>query len=1027
MARRGVAFCGGWCAAAVSILAIASPAWSLPGDLDCSGSVTVDDVGAFVLALVDPAGYGTAYPGCDITQADMNSDGFEDGADIPGFVAELLGGGPTEPPTATQLAGNSLGEYPYFEFVKAFNEDATVEVAIDPSRFPDIVGETGDIYIVEARSPGGWYADPTLTDVSAGGPQTETFGGTTIQDNTFTITGPYELDSAVFVEATGDYTGLGHGYDIVLDMNQNGVLDTGDYIDGLGWEAGLYVVHDTTQPGPLAVTETPPYSVGTIFDIPSDHTMEVLYYPANIAAMEPRPLIVISHGSGHEYTWYDHIGHHMASYGYIVMSHQDHPVSTALGHTDAILELQDEIAGGLIDGKIDSSRIVWIGHSFGAISAVISYNKLVTGEYVPTHYTTDSIVLISSMLPPAPPASHGALPHNVNYHLWTASGDSQVSGSAYGDMGQTFQLYERATGWRMSTTVQGTGHAWFHTGTEPWGDWFEGPCSIGQENTHLIQLGLFLPLIKHFAEGNTPATDFFYRQYERFHPIGVDVSDPCIVVTNECRPDPANGAFFIDDYQSQHDAGTSSSGGTVTFTVQNLTEGRLDDNDWYFTWSTGDPFNGATQAGPDDDSRGVVFDWNDADRCYEWEVVPGARDFSQYLYISFRGAQGTQHPHTLAFLGDETFTLTLRDGTGVSSSIHIGAYGGGIEQPYQRQGGWHNEMEVIRIRPSDFLTNGSGLDLTDIVAVRFDFGPSWGSNEGRIVVDELMLTNDYPPYFVPMAISLPIAPPELIPPGTPTNIDVEIFEGNDTLLAGSALLHYRYDGETWQSVELEQIAGELWSGTLPAAGCDDEPEYYFSATGAVTGVIYAPGGGASTPYVSFVGSFISIIQDDFNSDLGWTVENIDLAAGAWERAVPSTDGSYGEPTEDYDGSGYCYVTANAHHVDVDGGPTILISPTIDLDGLTNPVLRYARWWANDDQDDDPMAVEISNDDGGTWYPVETVMNIPPGWVERSIYITNYVTPLTSQMKVRFSVEDNPSNSKDEGAIDAFEIFEMQCD
>jgi hypothetical protein len=100
-------------------------------------------------------------------------------------------------------------------------------------------------------------------------------------------------------------------------------------------------------------------------------------------------------------------------------------------------------------------------------------------------------------------------------------------------------------------------------------------------------------------------------------------------------------------------------------------------------------------------------------------------------------------------LDDLTFTVTLRDGHGVTSSIHIGAYGGGLEQPYQRQGGWHNDLEVIRIPPADFLTNGAGLDLTDIAAVRFDFGPSWGSNEGRIVIDELMLTDDLPPAVAP--------------------------------------------------------------------------------------------------------------------------------------------------------------------------------------------------------------------------------------------------------------------------------------
>ena len=49
-------------------------------------------------------------------------------------------------------------------------------------------------------------------------------------------------------------------------------------------------------------------------------------------------------------------------------------------------------------------------------------------------------------------------------------------------------------------------------------------------------------------------------------------------------------------------------------------------------------------------------------------------------------------------------------------------------------------MERIRIRITDFLTNGSGLDLTNITAVRLDAGPAWGSGKGRIVIDELMLS-----------------------------------------------------------------------------------------------------------------------------------------------------------------------------------------------------------------------------------------------------------------------------------------------
>ncbi len=657
------------------------------------------------------------------------------------LVATLIFAAPVMKAQNMQLAGNTLDAYPWFEFVKAFNVNATVEVAVDPMLHPEIIGETADIYLVEAKTATQWDSDPSLTDVTSGGYLTVTFNGSTIQENRFVVSEPNELNPQVWVEATKAYTGLGHGYDMVIDMNRNGIFDEGDFIDGYGDEAGLYVIHDVTQPGPLEVITSEPYSVGTIFGIPSDETHEILYYPAAIADMEPLPLIVISHGSGHDYTWYDHIGIHMASYGYIAMSHENIPEAVGHNHTDAIIELQDEIAGGVLNGKIDTTRIIWIGHSHGAVNVARSYHKIVEGIYVPTHYTAESIVLISSMLPPGGFPSEGDLPHDANFHLWTASGDDLVSGAANFDLLQTFQLYERATGWRMSTIVQGTGHAWFHNGNETYGPWFQGPCPIEKEGTHLVQKGLFLPLIKHFAEGNIPATDFFYRQYERFHPIGIDLNNPCFVVTNECRPNPSDTTvFMIDDYQTGPDEHISSSGGAVSYTMQNLTEGRLDDNNMDFTWTPSDPFNGATQAGPDDDSRGVVFDWDETNLYYEWEIIPEARDFSKYLYVSFRGAQGTQHPYTLAEPGDLTLSLTLRDGNNASSSINIGAYGGGLEQPYQRQGGWHNEMERIRIRITDFLTNGTGIDLTNIVAVRLDAGPDWGSSKGRIVVDELMLS-----------------------------------------------------------------------------------------------------------------------------------------------------------------------------------------------------------------------------------------------------------------------------------------------
>src|SRR6266540_5486908 len=70
--------------------------------------------------------------------------------------------------TKTELAGNALSEFPFFEYVKAFNVNGPVSVAIDPTRFPGIVGHTCDIYVVAAKSASQWIADPSLADVTPG-------------------------------------------------------------------------------------------------------------------------------------------------------------------------------------------------------------------------------------------------------------------------------------------------------------------------------------------------------------------------------------------------------------------------------------------------------------------------------------------------------------------------------------------------------------------------------------------------------------------------------------------------------------------------------------------------------------------------------------------------------------------------------------------------------------------------------------------------------------------------------------------
>ena len=71
----------------------------------------------------------------------------------------------------TELAGEALGDYPHFHHVRNFNPDEAVQVAVDPSHFPQLAGSICDLYVVAARNEIGWFLDGSLVDVRPGGSQ----------------------------------------------------------------------------------------------------------------------------------------------------------------------------------------------------------------------------------------------------------------------------------------------------------------------------------------------------------------------------------------------------------------------------------------------------------------------------------------------------------------------------------------------------------------------------------------------------------------------------------------------------------------------------------------------------------------------------------------------------------------------------------------------------------------------------------------------------------------------------------------
>ena len=907
--------------------------------------------------------------GCSYCPTDVDRDGFITILDY--LSVEMQLGLECAICISTELAGNSLPEYPFFEHVTAFNQGVSISIGLDSTRFPEIIGQTADIYIVEAKTLEEWEADPTLTDATGDGFQTETFVDGPISDNSRVISGSNTLSAEAGL-------GLGRAYDMVVDFNQNGTLDDGDFIDGLGDEPnplhrkhGLYVVHDLTQPGPLPVTEIT-YTVNP-GSVTAGFESENTFYPTDIASMGALPLIIISHGNGHNFAWYDHLGNHMASYGYVVMSHANNTVpgvftasTTTLEHTDAFLNQLGQIEGGVLSGHIDRSRMVWLGHSRGGEGVAIAVDRIFKGEWTPFNYSLDDLALVSSIAPVDFLTGVQTHPHNVNYHLWTGGSDADVNGCASCNLCQTFHLHDRATDFRQSISLHGVGHGDFHNGGGS--SVATGPCLVGRSDTHEIMKGHFLPLVKHYVEGNVPGKDFLWRQWESFKPIGAP-TDPCVVVDLMYREAPGSAYVPIDDFQTQPDTTVSSSGGAVTHNLDALNEGLFDDANDVFTHDPTDPMNSITLGGQGDDTRGAVLEFS-ADSFYEQELVSGLQDLSGFKYLSFRAAQTSRHPNTTAAQGDLTFTVTLRDGTGTESSINIGAYGGGIEEPYQRENcgvgeGWAAEFETIRIRLTDFL-NGSILNLTDIHAVRFELGPSFGSATGRIGLDDIGLSKDEPPPPVGgLVISVTGGLSNLIEPGSPVNMTLNISGVIESLVPDTAFLHYRLDGGVYQSVALAAQGGDVYTASLPALTCGDTPEFYFTAEGSITGTATLPRTAPVGVFNPAVGVVNVVFTENFDTDPGWSTE------GSWAFGQPTGQGGANgspDPTSGFTGT-------NVYGYDLNGDYTNnmpefhLTSTPFNFTGLDNVTLSFKRWLGVETSNFDHARVQVSIDGGTNWTQV----------------------------------------------------------
>ncbi len=282
----------------------------------------------------------------------------------------------------------------------------------------------------------------------------------------------------------------------------------------------------------------------------------------------------------------------------------------------------------------------------------------------------------------------------------------------------------------------------------------------------------------------------------------------------------------------------------------------------------------------------------------------------------------------------------------------------------------------------------------------------------------------------PLGFRYPNGLPDHLEPGVVTPLTVEILNLGDSLVPGTGTLHYRSDRGGYQTLPLSSLGGNLYLANLPAIGCGDTMDYYFSADAVVHGTDYDPYHVPDSIYTVRSGRLATVFADNFEGDLAWTVENDPLLTdGAWERGVPSGGGTFGDPPADFDGSGSCYVTGKRYGSDVDGSLTWLISPAIDISSGFLAKIHYALWYTNytgPDPDNDLFKVWITSNGGTNWILAETIgPETSTGWKEHSYSLDDLVN-LSSQFQIRFEASDINLPSTVEAGIDDFYISMYNC-
>ncbi|MAB82012.1 MAG: hypothetical protein CMJ24_01075 [Phycisphaerae bacterium] len=278
--------------------------------------------------------------------------------------------------------------------------------------------------------------------------------------------------------------------------------------------------------------------------------------------------------------------------------------------------------------------------------------------------------------------------------------------------------------------------------------------------------------------------------------------------------------------------------------------------------------------------------------------------------------------------------------------------------------------------------------------------------------------------------------PGLLEPGVASTLEIQLNPIDGVQVdASSVRVLAGVGSDPLAEVSLVDMGGNLYTAQLPAVDCPELLSFRIEASSLAGEAFVDP---PSDVYTAVAASGSEITFQDSIEDVvdDWSVtSDSSLTSGAWEAVDPlgtifGTD--FAQPDIDATNGAQnvkAFITQNGTEggsvgeADVDGGPTWLVTPVMDLDG-TDGTVSYARWFF-DSEGQDVLTISVSSNDGADWTFVDETSGTGSAWEIASFQIGEYVVP-SSEVRIRFEIADANSPSVVEGGIDNLELNAFVC-